>query len=167
VVRPPKRARRRRGRPGVCRRAHPNYPHLTNEDATRIGRQPTYRVADLNNPIVKPWAVEQTRKANEEVIAGEIPFTADSRCYPAGVPSFLLFPAIPICFIQTPSEVLMIRQHGQIRRIYLNQPHSARPKPSWYGESVGKAFISSGTSCSTSISGEMPLAWIERPEGVK
>jgi hypothetical protein len=116
----------------------PAYPYLTNADAVRLGRQPTYRVADLANPILKPWAVEQMRKANDEVIAGKIPFTADSRCYPAGVPSFLLFPANPVRFIQTPTEVLMIwQQDAQVRRVYLNQPHTANPKPSWYGESVG------------------------------
>jgi hypothetical protein len=116
----------------------PAYPYLTNAEAARTGRQPTYRVADLSNPILKPWAVEQMRKANEEVIAGKIAFTADSRCYPAGVPSFLLFPANPVRFIQTPTQVLMIwQQDQQIRRVYLNQPHSANPAPSWYGESVG------------------------------
>ncbi len=71
----------------------PAYPYLTNAEAARTGRQPTYRVADLGNPILKPWTVEQMRKANEEVLAGKIPFTADSRCWPAGVPSFLLYPA--------------------------------------------------------------------------
>jgi hypothetical protein len=30
------------------------------------------------------------------------------------------------------------QQDAQIRRVYLNQPHSANPKPSWYGESVGR-----------------------------
>jgi len=116
----------------------PAYPYLTNAEAARTGRQPTYRVADLSNPILKPWVVEEMRKANAEVIAGKIPFTADSRCYPAGVPSFLLFPANPVRFIQTPTQVLMIwQQDAQIRRVYLNQPHSTDPKPSWYGESVG------------------------------
>jgi hypothetical protein len=116
----------------------PAYPYLTNAEAARTGRQPTYRVADLSNPILKPWVVEEMRKANAEVIAGKIPFTADSRCYPAGVPSFLLFPANPVRFIQTPTQVLIIwQQDAQIRRVYLNQPHSADSKPSWYGESVG------------------------------
>src|SRR5271170_979114 len=116
----------------------PAYPYLTNAEAARTGRQPTYRVADLSNPILKPWAVEQMRKANAQVIAGKIAFTADSRCYPSGVPSFLLFPANPVRFIQTPTQVLMIwQQDAQIRRVYLNQPHSSNPKPSWYGESVG------------------------------
>jgi len=116
----------------------PAYPYLTNADAVRTHRQPTYRVADLSNPILKPWAVAQMRKANEDVLAGKIPFTADSRCWPAGVPSFLLFPANPVRFIQTPKEVLMIwQQDAQIRHVYLDVAHSADPKPSWYGESVG------------------------------
>jgi hypothetical protein len=116
----------------------PAHPYLTNADAARTGRQPTYRVADLSNPILKPWVVEHMKKANEEVLAGEIPFTADSRCYPAGVPSFLLFPANPVRFIQTPDQVLMIwQQDAQVRRVYLNQQHTSNPKPSWYGESVG------------------------------
>jgi hypothetical protein len=116
----------------------PKYPYLTNAEAARLRKRPTYRVADLTNPILKPWAIEAMRKANAEVIAGKIPFTADSRCYPAGVPSFLLFPANPVRFIQSPTEVLMIwQQDALIRRVYLNQPHSANPKPSWYGESVG------------------------------
>jgi hypothetical protein len=117
----------------------PAYPYLTNAEAARTGRQPTYRVADLGNPILKPWTVEHMRKANEEVLAGKIPFTADSRCWPAGVPSFLLYPANPVRFIQMPTQVLMIwQQDAQIRRVYLNQPHSANPKPSWYGESIGR-----------------------------
>ena len=29
------------------------------------------------------------------------------------------------------------QQDAQVRHVYLNQPHSADPKPSWYGESVG------------------------------
>ena len=28
-------------------------------------------------------------------------------------------------------------QDFQLRRIYLNVPHSSNPQPSWYGESVG------------------------------
>jgi hypothetical protein len=28
-------------------------------------------------------------------------------------------------------------QDFQVRRVYLDVPHSANPKPSWYGESVG------------------------------
>src|SRR5271169_6068029 len=41
-------------------------------------------------------------------------------------------------FVQTPQQVRMIAQHdNDVRRVYMNVPHSANLKPSWYGESVG------------------------------
>jgi hypothetical protein len=44
----------------------------------------------------------------------------------------------PVYFIQTPKQVWMIYSGDQqVRRIYLDVPHSANPRPSWYGESVG------------------------------
>jgi hypothetical protein len=116
----------------------PAYPYVTNVQAAATGKQPTFRVADLTNPILQPWVVVQMKKANADVLAGKVAFTADSRCYPSGVPSFLLFPANPVRFIQTAKEVLMIwQQNAEIRRVYLNVPHSANPRLSWYGESVG------------------------------
>ena len=40
--------------------------------------------------------------------------------------------------MQTPKEVVMIFSGDQqVRHVYLDVPHSANPKPSWYGESVG------------------------------
>jgi len=116
----------------------PVHPYITNAAAAATGKQPTFRVADLTNPILLPWAKAQMKKANDDVLAGRVAFTADARCYPAGVPSFLLFPANPVRIVQTPKEVLMIwQQNAEIRRIALNRPHSQNPKPSWYGESVG------------------------------
>jgi hypothetical protein len=58
---------------------------------------------------------------------------------PAGVPAFMLFPVVePIYFLQTPKQVTMVFSgDAQVRRVYLDVPHSAHPKPSWYGESVG------------------------------
>jgi len=117
--------------PVVADRAHPYVP---NGD----GRQETGKIADVTNPILKPWAADRMRKANDEVLAGKVGFTARSRCWPHGVPGFLLYPVHPIFFIQTPKQVLMIwGQDSQLRRVYLDQRHSADPKPSWYGESVG------------------------------
>ena len=55
-----------------------------------------------------------------------------------GTPAFLLYPAQPVYFVQTPGKVTMIAQMDQqIRRIYLNVPHSKTVTPSWYGELVG------------------------------
>ena len=50
----------------------------------------------------------------------------------------MLLNPIRFIFLQTPKEVWMIQQADhRVRRIYLNQPHSANLKPTWYGESVG------------------------------
>jgi hypothetical protein len=99
----------------------------------------SYRVADLSNPILQPWAVERMKKPNEEVLAGKVPFTADSRCWPGGVPNFDIYARVrPIFFLQTEKEVTILEESDmQVRHIYLNVPHSKDRAPSWYGDSVG------------------------------
>jgi len=102
------------------------------------GNPRLFKVGDLTNPILQPWVVERMRKSNEEVLAGKVAFTARARCWPHGVPGFLLYPVHPIFFIQSPKEMVMVwGQDFQTRHVLLNVPHSANPKPSWYGESVG------------------------------
>ncbi len=102
------------------------------------GGQPTFRIADVNNPNLTQFAKDSLKKANEEVLAGKPMWSRSSRCWATGVPAFLLTPAQPMFFVQTPQQVRMIAQHdNDVRRIYLNVPHSENPKPSWYGESVG------------------------------
>jgi hypothetical protein len=121
-------------------KADPAHPYVTNGFPFNRGArvQETPKIADISNPILQPWVVEQMRKENEEVLAGKVGFTARGRCWPHGVPGFLLYPAHPIFFFQTPKEVLMTwGQDFQLRRVFLDVPHSADPKPSWYGESVG------------------------------
>jgi hypothetical protein len=117
----------------------PRYPYVDNGAARRAGGQPTYRVADLNNPILQPWAKESMKKANDEVLDGKVPFRPRERCYPGGVPGFVVYTLVmPFYFLQTEKEVTIINRGGpETRRVYLNVPHSANPKPSWYGESVG------------------------------
>jgi hypothetical protein len=41
----------------------PRYPYVDNGKARRTNSQPTYRVADLSNPILQPWAREAMKKA--------------------------------------------------------------------------------------------------------
>jgi hypothetical protein len=115
------------------------HPYVDNGAARRSRTQPTYRVADLGNPILQPWAVEQMRKANDEVLAGKVPFRPRESCYPGGVPGFLVYNlAFADRFLQTAKQVTIINPGGpELRRVYLNVPHSAQVTPSWYGESVG------------------------------
>src|SRR4051812_12364556 len=100
---------------------------------------PQFRVADLSNPILQPWARDELRKANERALSGKAAYTPKERCWPIGVPGWLLYPVFPVYFLQTPKEITMIwAEDHQVRHIYLNQPHSAKPEPSWFGESVGR-----------------------------
>src|SRR5690348_14920722 len=72
------------------------------------GRQPTYRIADTSNPILKPWAKEQMEKANAEVRAGKVPFITRERCWPAGVPGFTVYTRVqPIHFYHGKHETIV------------------------------------------------------------
>src|SRR5580700_6490841 len=59
--------------------AHPFVPN-------GAGKQPTFRIADLTNPNLTPWAKGRMKKDNDEVLAGKVAFTPGSSCMPAGVP---------------------------------------------------------------------------------
>src|SRR5215470_14958961 len=65
--------------------AHPFVPN-----AAGFGTQPTFRIPDLSNPNLKPWVKERMKKDTDEILAGKRPaFTAQSSCWPAGVPFFM------------------------------------------------------------------------------
>src|SRR6266852_4179399 len=115
-----------------------DHPYIDNAFALRTGRQPTFHVADLSNPILQPWVREELRKVNERVLAGKAQFTPKERCWPIGVPGWLLYPVTPVYFLQLPKEVMLIWQEDHmVRHIYLTDKHSANVKPSWFGESIG------------------------------
>ena len=104
-----------------------------------LNPHPTFRVADLANPILQPWVRDRLRAVNERALSGKIISIPKERCWPVGVPAFLLLPATPVYFLQTPKEVVMIwMQDHQVRHVYLGVPHSAAVKPTWFGESVGR-----------------------------
>jgi hypothetical protein len=119
-------------------RQHPAHPFHGNLDGPG---QVTPTIGNVDDPVLKPWAAAQMEVSNEEVLSGErgLPFSAQGRCYPGGVPGQLLYPIEPMYFIQTPKEVWMIWQRDHmVRRIYLTDQHSETVAPSWFGESIGR-----------------------------
>jgi hypothetical protein len=118
-------------------RQDPAHPFHGNNDGPG---QVTPTLGNYKDPVLKPWAAAQMLASNEEVLSGGrgLPFSAQGRCYPGGVPGQLLYPAEPFYFIQTPKEVWMIWQRDHmVRRIYLGDRHSENVKPSWFGDSIG------------------------------
>jgi hypothetical protein len=116
---------------------HPKHRYHGNLDGPG---QVTVRIGNDTDPVLNPWAAQQMRESNEEVLSGKRAegFMAQSRCYPGGVPGQLLIPAEPFYFIQKPTQVWMIWQRDHmVRRIFLTDKHSQSVKPSWFGESIG------------------------------
>jgi hypothetical protein len=118
-------------------RQHPAHPFHGNLEGPG---QVTPAIGNHDDPVLKPWAAAHMKATSDAVLSGKmsLPFTAQSRCYPGGVPGQLLYPIEPMYFIQTPKQVWMIWQRDQmVRRIYLTDKHSETVKPSWFGESIG------------------------------
>jgi hypothetical protein len=113
----------------------PRHPFVPNG----VDKQPTFRIPDLSHPNLKPWVKERMKKDTDEILAGKVAFTAQSSCWPAGVPFFMGYGGPdPLVFVQTPKQVWIVwREDNQARRVYMDVPHSSNLKPSWYGESVG------------------------------
>src|SRR5882762_1488137 len=113
-----------------------DHPYVPNNDD---GRQVTFRIADLTNPILKPWAIEKMREQNKLAAAGKRAYEARASCRPGGVPGFLVMGRVnPLFFVQGKNQVLLMNEGGpEVRHVYLNVPHSRHPKISPYGESVG------------------------------
>ena len=116
----------------------PEHPYVNGNDLRATGRQPTFPVGDLSNPILQDWARDKVRQHNDRVLSGKPSFSRQASCWPIGVPAFLLYGVQPVFFIQSPGKVVMIWQTDhQVRHIYLQARHSADVKPSWFGESIG------------------------------
>jgi hypothetical protein len=119
-------------------RNDPAHPYVSNNEFRARGAQPTFRIADLSNANIKPWAKEIMKRENDKALSGGMPYSARASCKPSGVPAFMMAAVEPIHFMQTPKQVTMIFSgDAQVRRVYLDVPHSTNLKPSWYGESVG------------------------------
>jgi hypothetical protein len=117
----------------------PKYPRVTNDDFRATGRQPTYPVADLTNPILQPWASGEIRKFNAQALAGKPVISQHAECRPVGVTNFILEPMTrPMFILQGKNEVtLILESFGEVRHVFLTDKHSANLTPSWYGESIG------------------------------
>src|SRR5713226_8156182 len=82
-------------------------PPVTQDPAHRyvpnnVGGQPTFRIADINNPNLTQFAKDALKKTNDEVLAGKPMWSRSSRCWATGVPAFLLTHRNQKFFVQTP-----------------------------------------------------------------
>ena len=98
----------------------------------------SFPIVDLNNPNLQPWVIEALRAQNARVRAGETLHYNFSNCQPFGLPTIHQMTGRPIYLVQGKNDVAMIHQYNsEVRHVMLDRGHSAQPKPSSYGESVG------------------------------
>jgi hypothetical protein len=90
-----------------------------------------------DNPILQPWARDIVKKNADSEVALKHVYQADDSCWPVTVPAILNMREA-VQFLQTKNSVTILYQRDhQVRKVWLNQKHSAKLEPSWYGESVG------------------------------
>jgi hypothetical protein len=94
-------------------------------------------VGDYTNPILKPHAAAAVKATGDRILSGQEDLPAYSLCWPSGVPQVLNLRE-PVQFLQTRNLITILYQRDhQVRRVYLDVPHSKELAPTWYGESVG------------------------------
>ena len=117
----------------------PAYPYTSQiQNGWRVFEPLQVPIVNTKDPILKPWAAKQMQESNDELLSGKrkLPFMAQSRCWPGGVPGLILLG--PVFFIQMPDRVVMLWQRNSfVRNIRLNGTHPAKVTPSWFGDSIG------------------------------
>jgi len=93
--------------------------------------------ANYDNPILQPWLREIVKKNTEDEIKLKHVNEADDICRPVGIPQIINLRE-PVVFAQSKNLVLIIYQRDHlVRHVWMNQQHSAKVTPKWFGESVG------------------------------
>jgi hypothetical protein len=118
----------------------PGHPHVSNDEYRLTGKQATFAMGDPDSPILQPWAAEQMRKHNALLLSGTPVFSQHASCWPVGTTVFMLEPMTrPMFIVQGPKDVAMIlTSFSDVRHVWLTDKHSAKLKPSWSGESIGR-----------------------------
>jgi hypothetical protein len=120
-------------------RDDPSHPHHGHREGVPglPDQEATPWVADVTNPILKPWVADTLRKNAARGLAGDTVNPPFVFCRPMGVPGSLVL-LENMQLIRTPTEVTILYQRDQQQRhIHLDVPHSDHPESSYYGESVG------------------------------
>jgi hypothetical protein len=109
---------------------------VTNKTRFRGASDYNNLVGDHTNPILKPWAADVVKKYGDVSLSGTVAPNPANQCWPEPVP--FIYKNFGLQMLQKPDEITLIyEQDHEFRKIRMNQPHPAQPKPSFYGDSVG------------------------------
>jgi hypothetical protein len=88
-------------------------------------------------PPLKPEYLKVLERRIRAKNRGTPEADASTQCLPHGMPRLMESP-YPIEIVQMPGRLTFLHEVAHnVRRIYLNRPHLAHPKPTFLGDSVG------------------------------
>ncbi|HLH96176.1 MAG TPA: hypothetical protein VKW08_13765 [Xanthobacteraceae bacterium] len=135
----------------------PVFNRLHRPDGSGSGRE---FVGDYTNPILKPEAAAIVKKHGDITLGGMTYPTPSNRCWPSGVPYIFFQPGVQV--LQQPQQIVFLYMRGpEFRHVRLNEPHPAKPTPSWYGDSVGHYEGDSLVVDTVAIKADRPLAMVD------
>lgn len=95
-------------------------------------------IGNYDSPLLKPWAAAKVKEHGDILLSGRLAPDAHTSCRPMGVPYVLQLRG-NVRLLQTPDWIMMTYDNDNMRRLVrMDTEHSARPVPSWMGESVGR-----------------------------
>jgi hypothetical protein len=104
---------------------------------TRASDSGPFWIANLDNPILGPVALEAVTAHAEVGRSGFITQPAWVECWPIGVP-LIINMNDPIQLLQEEDRVTIIYERDNIHRhVYLNEAHPEDLPRTWYGHSIG------------------------------
>jgi hypothetical protein len=134
---------------------------VTNKSRLRSGvSNPSQRVGDYNNPILKPLAAEVVKKRGEIELSGRMAPNPAGQCWPEPLPYVLWNPGMQM--LQQPHQITILYDYSyEIRHVRLNAPHPAHVTPSWYGDSVGRYEADTLVIDTVGIRTDRPFATVD------
>jgi hypothetical protein len=100
-------------------------------------RKQSLKTIDGKTPPFRP---EAAKLYEQRLVAAEhdqVFVTPLSQCLPSGIPAMMFYPGLPIQFLESRGEVIMLNEQlTNWRKIYMGGKHQDDPDPSFFGDSV-------------------------------
>jgi hypothetical protein len=133
---------------------------VTNRSRRNGVSSPARFVGDYFNPILKPQTAEVVKKRGEMESGGVTQPNPSNRCWPEPVP--YIFWNFGMQMIQQPEKItILYNEDHEFRQVHMNQLHSLRAVPSWYGDSVGHYEGDTLVIDTVGIKSQRPFAMVD------
>ena len=116
-----------------------SHPYVANGVAERSGRPITLRIADLEQSDFEAMGARPDAEGERTRGGWQAGLRSARKLPPRRSTGFMVMGRVnPMYIVQSPKEVVFMNEGGpEVRRVYLDVPHTAHPRITPYGESIG------------------------------